>query len=162
MNENNELNEKDFQRLFWENDECKYDDSPWKAWVLIRKDFLRDYSSNYHSSNYIGVGFKFIIDILSQYEQKVLSSANYPDMGSLQGASFLAHGLAGEAGNVNDTIKNLYYDQCEGKPVRTDENQEKVVRVLGKTLWYLVMLASEVGSSLSQVMKNNMEDIGGK
>jgi len=123
------------------------------------KDLIAQDMFSYTPSFSEIAGFQFAINTLDKYESIVKESAKYPDMGSLQGASFLAHGLAGEVGNVNDTIKNLYYDQCEGKPVRTDENQEKVLRVLGKTLWYLVMLAHEVGASLDKVIEINTKDI---
>lgn len=60
-----------------------------------------------------------------------------------------ALGLAGEAGEVADTIKKAVFH-------RHGLDQDKLVKELGDVLWYLAALASKLGVSLDEVAERNI------
>jgi NTP pyrophosphatase (non-canonical NTP hydrolase) len=63
-----------------------------------------------------------------------------------------ALGLAGESGEVADHIKK-WYDQ--GHELQVD----KVIDELGDVCWYVALMATALGVSLSQVLERNIEKL---
>lgn len=61
-------------------------------------------------------------------------------------------GLAGESGELVDEIKKLVFHD---KPVQVDALRSE----LGDVLWYLTVLAHELGLSLSEVAMANVEKL---
>lgn len=66
--------------------------------------------------------------------------------------SVLALGLAGEAGEVADTIKKVV---GHAHPLQV----EALVKELGDQLWYISVMASALGVDLSVVAKQNIEKL---
>jgi NTP pyrophosphatase (non-canonical NTP hydrolase) len=60
-----------------------------------------------------------------------------------------ALGLAGESGEVVDTIKKYLYGSH-------DLDAAEMLKELGDTLWYLVLLADTLGFSLDDVIQKNV------
>lgn len=58
-------------------------------------------------------------------------------------------GLSGEAGEVVEHIKKVYY---QDQPF----NREKVVEELGDVLWYVDKMRREVGASWEEIMDGNI------
>ena len=63
-----------------------------------------------------------------------------------------AMGLAGEAGEVVDTLKKAVFHR---HPLNTDE----VVKELGDVLWYVAALCSKLGVPLETVMERNIDKL---
>ncbi len=68
---------------------------------------------------------------------------------------YLALGLTGEAGEVAEIVKKV---ERHGKPLNVQEIEDE----LGDVLWYLTMLAKQVGTSLTQVAARNVEKLKGR
>lgn len=60
-----------------------------------------------------------------------------------------ALGLAGEAGEIADTIKKAVFH-------RHSLNRDEVIKELGDVLWYVAALCSKLDVSLSEVMERNI------
>ena len=65
---------------------------------------------------------------------------------------YLALAINGEAGEVAEVVKKAWRD---GKEV----DKEWLVEELGDVLWYVAVLAHELGVPLSEVMEKNIEKL---
>lgn len=63
-----------------------------------------------------------------------------------------ALGLAGEAGEVVDTIKKVVFH-------RHELSREELIRELGDVLWYVAALCTKLDIPLSEVMERNIEKL---
>lgn len=77
-----------------------------------------------------------------EYQKKARSMAVYP---KASGTTYLALGLAGEAGEVANQVKKMIRD--DGGEMTRDRLMN-IVDELGDVLWYLTMLAEDIGESL--------------
>ncbi len=66
--------------------------------------------------------------------------------------SWMAIGLAGEAGEVADLIKKGIYHQ-------QGIDKDKIKKELGDVLWYLSGLAKQMGFTLEEVMEQNINKL---
>ncbi|MEO1477765.1 MAG: nucleoside triphosphate pyrophosphohydrolase family protein [Bacteroidota bacterium] len=69
--------------------------------------------------------------------------------------SWNALGLAGEAGEVADLIKKQIYHQH-------GLDREALKKELGDVLWYVAALCSDLGLSLDEVMRANIEKLNAR
>jgi NTP pyrophosphatase (non-canonical NTP hydrolase) len=88
----------------------------------------------------------------SQYQAETPKTAAYPDSGtgSLPALSYVALGLAGEAGEVANKVKKL---------IRDEDSAEKRAAILaeaGDCLWYLSQLCIELGGDMGEVAVANL------
>lgn len=60
-----------------------------------------------------------------------------------------ALGLAGEAGEVADTIKKAVFH-------RHTLNRDELIKELGDVLWYVAALCTKIGVDMSEVMDRNI------
>ena len=67
-----------------------------------------------------------------------------------------ALGLTGEAGEVADIIKKIIRDS-DAKISESD--REEIAKELGDVLWYVALLAWELGYSLDEIAKINLKKI---
>lgn len=86
----------------------------------------------------------------NDYTTAAKKTATYPKDVAL---AYLIMGAAGEAGEMCNKYKKVLRDQ-EG--VLIEENVEKLLDEAGDVLWYLALLADELGTSLEEVAKNNI------
>jgi NTP pyrophosphatase (non-canonical NTP hydrolase) len=63
-----------------------------------------------------------------------------------------ALGLAGEAGEVADTMKKHLF---HGYPL----DRDNLVKELGDCMWYIAMFATELGVPLSEIGRTNIEKL---
>lgn len=88
---------------------------------------------------------------------------------TLAGFVHLTHKLAGEAGEFNEhwgkAIRDdevTYQGFINGKLELTKERRETLLKELGDVLWYVAMLARELGSSLMGVAIINMTKLASR
>ena len=88
---------------------------------------------------------------LNEYQEQAKATAVYPAMG--MNYSYPALGLVGEAGEVAEKIKKIIRDQ-DGK--LTEGNKVEIGKELGDVLWYIAIMAEEMGITLQQVAEDNL------
>jgi len=88
-----------------------------------------------------------------QYQQGARETAVYPGQGREQGLAYVALGLAGEAGEVANKIKKVIRDHSG---VLNPQRAAAIAEELGDVLWYVAMLADELGADLGQVAALNL------
>ena len=88
---------------------------------------------------------------LDEYQKKAKESAIYPSLQHPWVYPLL--GLAGEAGEVADKLKKVLRDHDQKL---TPELLKAIEKELGDTLWYLAVLADELGLSLEQIAQVNL------
>jgi len=71
------------------------------------------------------------------------------------GLSYTSNGL-GEVGEIQGKIKKILRDQ--GGNV-TEENKEDLKKELGDVLWYVAAMCSELGLSMDDVAKTNIDKL---
>jgi NTP pyrophosphatase (non-canonical NTP hydrolase) len=88
------------------------------------------------------------------YQKKAKTTAVYPKKDNP--LWYPALGLAGEAGEVADKVKKIMRDH--GGKV-SDVKRQELVKELGDVLWYMAMLAAELGVKLDLVASENIRKI---
>ena len=86
------------------------------------------------------------------YQQLALRTAPGVEPGGEESLKMGAMGLAGEAGEVVDELKKVFY---QGKEL----NKEVLVAELGDVLWYVAILAQGLGVELETVAAGNIEKL---
>ena len=86
---------------------------------------------------------------LDQYQQQAKATAVYPDDKAVQ---YLIAGLAGEVGE----LASIFAKHWRGDGPLTSDNLEAE---LGDVLWFVAMLADEIGCNLSDVAQNNLDKL---
>lgn len=86
---------------------------------------------------------------LGLYQEEASKYAVYPGQDDIMGMFYTAFGLASEAGEVAGKIKKI----MRGDP---DVTIEDVADELGDTLWYVAMLAKEIGYLLPEIADMNL------
>lgn len=71
------------------------------------------------------------------------------------GLSYVANGL-GEVGEIQGKVKKILRDQ--GGEI-TSQNKEDLKKELGDVLWYVSAMCTELGLSLEDVAKTNIEKL---
>lgn len=90
----------------------------------------------------------------SEYQKESRKTAQYPSAGS--NYVYPTLGLAGEAGEVAEKIKKVIRD--DGGEVFSEKKKE-IKKELGDVLWYVAQIASELGLSLEDIAKENLEKL---
>lgn len=96
---------------------------------------------------------------MDEYQLRASRTAVYPreQTGGVTGVVYTALGLAGEAGEVANKVKKVFRDH-DGE--LTHELRDAIIEELGDTLWYVAMLADELGLVLSRVADVNLHKLG--
>lgn len=84
---------------------------------------------------------------LNDYQQQALETAIYPGSGEVMGLAYVGLGL-GEAGEIQGKIKKILRDNSG---VITDDKKEAIAAEAGDLLWYIALLAKELGYSLEEI-----------
>lgn len=111
---------------------------------------------------------------LDQYQEIATRSAIYPGQGTPFGVMYAALGLA-EAGEIQNKVKKMFRDDrtIEFVDVReretvvrfapiTPERRAVIIKEMGGNLWYLAALAKEIGTTLSEIAGNNLDELCGR
>lgn len=87
-----------------------------------------------------------------EYQQQALTTAIYnPD--PLMDKTIWAMGVAGEAGEVVEKWKKIVAYK-EG--VVSDEDKAELGKELGDVVWYIAVLAQQLGLSFDDIMQQNL------
>jgi len=94
---------------------------------------------------------------LNEYQRQAFTVAKYPEhgTGSVWAVVYCGLGL-GEAGEVQGKIKKVLRDS-NGQI--TPEMKEAILAEAGDTLWYIAALATELGVTLEEVCKKNLDKL---
>lgn len=98
---------------------------------------------------------------LSEYQQAASRTAIYPGADDSwiesqvigDGLTYVALGLAGEAGEVGNALKKTLRDD---RAKVTTERRAKIIGEMGDVLWYLARLATHLNVELSEVARQNV------
>ncbi len=88
-----------------------------------------------------------------EYQQHALATAIYPRE---SGIVYPVLGLAGESGEVADKVKKTIRDNGG---VFDDRIKLEIAKEAGDILWYLSALARELGMSLDDIARLNIDKI---
>lgn len=94
---------------------------------------------------------------LDEYQRQAFTLAKYPEKGtgSLMAVAYCGLGL-GEAGEVQGKIKKVMRD-ANGKI--TMEMRDAIIAEMGDCLWYISSLSTELGVTLDEVSRRNLEKL---
>jgi NTP pyrophosphatase (non-canonical NTP hydrolase) len=93
---------------------------------------------------------------LSEYQEAAKRTALYPPE---RGLEYTALGIASEAGEVAGKVKKIIRD--DGGMV-SDERRREVAGEVGDVLWYAAQVCSELGLSLDQVARDNIDKLASR
>lgn len=99
-------------------------------------------------------------DALEDYQERAAEYAFYSGM-----LVYPALGLAGEAGEVVDKVKKLIRDDHMPLDEHFHTNdldyelREELAKELGDVLWYVALIADDIGFSLSDIATMNLEKL---
>lgn len=86
---------------------------------------------------------------MDAYQEQAKATAVYPEDKAVQ---YLITGLAGEVGELASLFAKFWRGDC-------DFNRDHVAAELGDVLWFVAMLADEIGCNLSEVAENNLNKL---
>lgn len=90
---------------------------------------------------------------LNEYQDKASETAIYPGSGEITGLLYTALGVANEAGEVAGKVKKHLRDDGG---YMTYERKEQIAAEIGDTLWYVAMVAKEIGWTLEGIAHANL------
>ena len=90
---------------------------------------------------------------MNEYQRLASTTAKYPED---TGLVYTVLGMASEAGEVAGKLKKVFRDDA-GKI--SPERREQLLSEVGDVLWYVAMVAMELGSSLSAVAEANLDKL---
>ena len=89
-----------------------------------------------------------------EYQQASRKTALYPDVD--HNIVYPTLGLCGEAGEVAEKIKKVLRDRSG---MMDEETRRAIKGEIGDVLWYASQLASELGMSLDDIARHNLEKL---
>jgi NTP pyrophosphatase (non-canonical NTP hydrolase) len=95
----------------------------------------------------------------NEYQNKAAATAIYP---MDQAVVYPALGLVGEAGEVAEKIKKIIRSGRILPLGITGEEKREIAKELGDVLWYVSVLADELGFYLDEVMQMNLDKLSSR
>lgn len=90
---------------------------------------------------------------LNDYQDAALETAVYPENMKV---IYPALGINGEAGEVAEKVKKIYRDHSG---IMDDDARRAIMKELGDVLWYVAVMAHDIGYSLQEVANANIEKL---
>lgn len=141
-----------------------------RQWIIELRDDAADYGKENGkiTKGYVWAGaiYQEALRVLAETDQPTMTADEYQQLAArtLIGAPDAAYspadimlvwnalGLAGEAGEVADTIKKAVFHQH-------GVDREELIKELGDVLWYVAALCTKLDVSLAEVMTRNIEKL---
>lgn len=97
----------------------------------------------------------------SDYQMSAKDTAIYPEVGKRSPASmsYVILGLVGESGELANKYKKVIRDSGGVLDIIT---RDAIEEELGDVLWYVAMLANELGIGLSAIASSNIEKLASR
>jgi NTP pyrophosphatase (non-canonical NTP hydrolase) len=89
-----------------------------------------------------------------EYQKKAKTTAQFAS--DLPSWVYLALGLTSESGEVADKLKKIIRNKA-GK--FTDDDKAEIRKELGDVLWYVALMADELGFTLEDVAQTNLNKL---
>lgn len=93
---------------------------------------------------------------LNEYQNYALETAIFQGRGEFSGLMYLGLGMAGESGEVTDNLKKAWRDD-DGYITR--DRLHAIKAELGDVLWYVGVLAADLGITLDEEARYNVEKL---
>lgn len=98
---------------------------------------------------------------LDQYQKCALETRQYPEEYKI---IYPALGMNGESGEVADKVKKVLRDtvvlrDSKGSIIIPDNVREELAKEVGDVLWYVAMMAYDLGYSLDEIAAMNYEKL---
>ena len=93
---------------------------------------------------------------LDMYQKVALTTAIYPRE---QAIIYPTLGLTGEAGEVANKVKKIIRD---GSDKTSEDMVQAISSEIGDCLWYIAILADDVGVKLSDIANANLEKLANR
>jgi NTP pyrophosphatase (non-canonical NTP hydrolase) len=90
----------------------------------------------------------------NEYQEKARGTAIYPNLGN--NIYYPTLGLCGESGEVAEKIKKVMRDN---NGIISEEKKEEIKKEIGDVLWYIASLCSELGFTMEEAAKANIEKL---
>lgn len=94
---------------------------------------------------------------LNEYQDKVLSTAVYPNQNSVKGLEYCMFGALGELGEIANKYKKI---------LRKEQNvfthKEDLMEEFGDVLWYVSAALKELGYTLEEATQHNINKLAGR
>ena len=90
---------------------------------------------------------------LNEYQKEALVTATYPKEHVIL---YPALGLNGEAGEVAEKVKKVLRDNNGNF---TEEKRQEIAKELGDCLWYVSVMANDIGYSLDEIGEMNIHKL---
>lgn len=90
---------------------------------------------------------------LNEYQKCALETAIYQEEFKV---IYPTLGMAGEAGEVADKVKKIIRDN---QSEFTADKKAEIMKEIGDVMWYCATLAHDLGYSLEEVAKTNVEKL---
>ena len=94
---------------------------------------------------------------LNEYQDAASKTAIYPNIGN--NPVYPVLGLCGETGEIAEKMKKAIRD--EGGVI-SENRRTEMIKEQGDILWYLAALASELGTTLDEIARINLEKLASR
>jgi NTP pyrophosphatase (non-canonical NTP hydrolase) len=91
---------------------------------------------------------------LNAYQAQAKTTALYPQE---QGLIYTTLGLAGEAGEIANKVKKILRGDTTAAEIKAELEQE-----LGDVLWYVALVAEELGLELNSIGQANLDKLASR
>jgi NTP pyrophosphatase (non-canonical NTP hydrolase) len=93
-----------------------------------------------------------------EYQKKALTTALFKNDATLD-ATIWALGIAGESSEIAEKWKKiLAYDDG----VISDESRTELAKELGDVIWYVALMAHQLGLSFDEIMQMNLDKLASR
>lgn len=95
----------------------------------------------------------------NSYQEQAIQTLVYPNPKTIDGLSYIALGLNGEAGEVAEKVKKILRDKGGNL---SEEDIRELKKEAGDVLWYTAGLCYELDTMLEDVAQGNIDKLNSR